>query len=227
MLPFLNMRLYRGNNPNLSKHIEKLKNGQLTIENVLEEDDIIQDLKLNSNSQFLYILSNEAIRKLIDYATRMPSSDDQKIGHKFPFNATEILCADNSSIQERIMNELQYKESEFYEDSSEKKDNKENKEEEKNDNKEKKDGEENENKENTIEEKKQEKNTEEKKQENTFVSALNKTINALNKAIKEESKDNKKNETTEKPKEETQKIEETKPEEEKKPEEKKEEEKPQ
>ena len=131
MLPFLNMRLYRGNNPNLSKHIEKLKNGQLTIENVLEEDDIIQDLKLNSNSQFLSILSNETIRKLIDYATRMPSSDDQKIGHKFPFNATEILIADNSSIQERLMNEIPYKESEFNEDSNENKNKKENKEEEK------------------------------------------------------------------------------------------------
>ena len=148
MLPFLSMRLYRGNNLNLSKHIEKLKNNQLTIENVLEEDDIIQDLKLNSNSQFLSILSNEAIRKLIDYATRMPSSDDQKIGHKFPFNATEILCADNSSIQERVMNELQYKESEFNEESNENKNNKENKEDEKNekkDEKDEKDGEENKN----------------------------------------------------------------------------------
>ena len=156
MLPFLNMRLYRGNNLNLSKHIEKLKNNQLTIENVLEEEDIIQDLKLNSNSQFLSILSNEAIRKLIDYATRMPSSDDQKIGHKYPFNATEILCADNSSIQERIMNELQYKESEFYEDLKEGKDDKENKGDEKVDKKEEKEGEENKN---------ENKNTDEKKEE--------------------------------------------------------------
>ena len=116
MLPFLNMRLYRGNNLNLSKHIEKMKNNQLTIENVLEEDDIIQDLKTNANSQFISMLSNEAIRKLIDYATKMPSSDDQKIGHKFPFNAAEILCADNSAIQERLMYENVFKESDFYEE---------------------------------------------------------------------------------------------------------------
>ena len=100
MLPFLNMRLYRGNNMNLSKYIEKLKNKQLTIENILEEDEIIQDLKLNTNSQFISILSNEVIRKLMDYATKMPSMDDQKIGHKYPFNATEILIADNSAIQD-------------------------------------------------------------------------------------------------------------------------------
>ena len=240
MLPFLNMRLYRGNNLNLSKHIEKLKNNQLTIENVLEEEDIIQDLKLNSNSQFLSILSNEAIRKLIDYATRMPSSDDQKIGHKYPFNATEILCADNSSIQERIMNELQYKESEFYEDLKEGKDDKENKGDEKVEKKEEKEGEENKNEEkNTGEKKEEKKEAGEQKPQINFVSAINNSINALNNAKNEEEKnkenENEKNETTEKPKEETQKDEEpkleekkeeTKPEEPKKEEAKKEEPKP-
>ena len=240
MLPFLNMRLYRGNNLNLSKHIEKLKNNQLTIENVLEEEDIIQDLKLNSNSQFLSILSNEAIRKLIDYATRMPSSDDQKIGHKYPFNATEILCADNSSIQERIMNELQYKESEFYEDLKEGKDDKENKGDEKVEKKEEKEGEENKNEEkNTGEKKEEKKEAGEQKPQINFVSAINNSINALNNAKNEEEKnkenENEKNETTEKPKEETQKDEEpkleekkeeTKPEEPKQEEAKKEEPKP-
>ena len=232
MLPFLNMRLYRGNNLNLSKHIEKLKNNQLTIENVLEEEDIIQDLKLNSNSQFLSILSNEAIRKLIDYATRMPSSDDQKIGHKYPFNATEILCADNSSIQERIMNELQYKESEFYEDLKEGKDDKENKGDEKVEKKEEKEGEENKNEEkNTGEKKEEKKEAGEQKPQINFVSAINNSINALNNAKNEEEKnkenENESNETTEKPKEETQKDEETKLEEKKeeaKPEEPKQEE---
>ena len=232
MLPFLNMRLYRGNNLNLSKHIEKLKNNQLTIENVLEEEDIIQDLKLNSNSQFLSILSNEAIRKLIDYATRMPSSDDQKIGHKYPFNATEILCADNSSIQERIMNELQYKESEFFEDLKEGKDDKENKGDEKVEKKEEKEGEENKNEEkNTGEKKEEKKEAGEQKPQINFVSAINNSINALNNAKNEEEKnkenENENNETTEKPKEETQKDEETKLEEKKeeaKPEEPKQEE---
>ena len=119
MLPF--MRLYRGNNLKLSKHIEKLKNGQLTLENILEEDEIIQDLKSNVNSQFLSILTDEAIHKLIDYATKMPTSDDQKIGHKFPFNATELLCADNSAIQEKIMYESYLKESELNEEQNENK----------------------------------------------------------------------------------------------------------
>ena len=192
MLPFLSMRLYsRGNNLNLSKHIEKLKNGQLTIENVLEEDDIIQDLKLNTNSQFISMLSNEAIRKLMDYATRMPSSDDQKIGHKYPFNATEILCADNSCIQERIMNEINFKESDFYEQLNE------NKEEDQGEKKEEIEVEEDKKEEKNVDEQKEEKpegkiEAGEKKEESGFVSGLN---DAINKA-KEEQK-NKINEKTE------------------------------
>ena len=119
MLPFLNMRLYRANFSNLSAHIEKMKKGELTLDNILEEDDIINDLKSNPNSQFLSLISNEAIRKLIDYATKMPSSDDQKIGHKFPFNATELLCADNSGIQDRLMNEINLKEGDSDEEDEE------------------------------------------------------------------------------------------------------------
>ena len=130
MLPFLNMRLYRANFQNLTQHIEKMKRGELTLENVLEEDDIIQDLKSNPNSQFLYLISNEAIRKLIDYATKMPSSDDQKIGHKFPFNATELLCADNTAIQERLMNEINLGEGDSEEEENEEKDKEDKKEEE-------------------------------------------------------------------------------------------------
>ena len=107
MIPFLSMRLYNRNNYHLLQpFIEKMKNNQLTIENILENDDIVQDLKTNQNSQFLYMISNEVIRKLIDYATKMPASDDQKIGHKYPFNAAEILSCDNNGIIERIMNEI-------------------------------------------------------------------------------------------------------------------------
>ena len=199
MLPFLNMRLYRGNNLNLSKHIEKMKNNQLTIENVLEEDDIIQDLKLNTNSQFISMLTNEAIRKLMDYATKMPASDDQKIGHKFPFNATEILCADNSAIQERIMNEIVFKESEFFEDQKEKKENEEEEQKEKNLEKE---GEIKTPSGKNVDQKKDDENKDkdnaEKKQPIGFVLGLSK---AINKAKEEQEQQKEKTEEPKKPEE--------------------------
>ena len=106
MLPFFNMRYRNSNMAILQPHIEKMKRGELTLELVLEEDEIIQDLKTNPNSQFIGMLSDEAIRKLIDYSTKMPKSNDKNVGFKYPFNATEILCCDNNKVMERIMHEL-------------------------------------------------------------------------------------------------------------------------
>ena len=106
MLPFFNMRYRNSNMAILQPHIEKMKRGELTLELILEEDEIIQDLKTNPNSQFIGMLSDEAIRKLIDYSTKMPKSNDKNVGFKYPFNATEILCCDNNKVMERIMHEL-------------------------------------------------------------------------------------------------------------------------
>ena len=106
MLPFFNMRYRNSNMAILQPHIEKMKRGELTLELILEEDEIIQDLKTNPNSQFINMLSTEAIRKLIDYSTKMPKSNDKNVGFKYPFNATEILCCDNNKVMEKIMHEL-------------------------------------------------------------------------------------------------------------------------
>ena len=106
MLPFFNMRFFRnGNLTILQPFIDKMEKGELTLENILEEDEIVQDLKTNPNSKFIGMLTNKAIRQLIDYATKIPKSDDKNVGYKYPFNATEILCCENKSVIERIMTE--------------------------------------------------------------------------------------------------------------------------
>ena len=106
MLPFFNMRFFRnGNLTILQPFIDKMEKGELTLENILEEDEIVQDLKTNPNSKFIGMLTNKAIHQLIDYATRIPKSDDKNVGYKYPFNATEILCCENKSVIERIMTE--------------------------------------------------------------------------------------------------------------------------
>ena len=92
--------------PNFTQLIDKMNSNQLTLEDILDNDDLISDLKTNTNSQFLPFFSDEIIKKLIDYSTKMPSVDsDQKHGHKYPFNATEILCSDNIILIEKIFNE--------------------------------------------------------------------------------------------------------------------------
>ena len=82
----------------LAEYEEKMKNNELTLEDILDNNDIVQDLKTNSNSEFFPFLTNEIMKKLIDYSTKIPKEDNQKIGHKFPFNASEILCSNNMNI---------------------------------------------------------------------------------------------------------------------------------
>ena len=47
---------------NLSPFIEKLEKGKLTLEDVLIEDSIIQDIRINNNSKFINFLTSEKIK---------------------------------------------------------------------------------------------------------------------------------------------------------------------
>ena len=177
MLPFLNMRHYKEIFQNLRNYLDKMNKNELTVEDVLDEDEIIQDIKTNQNTQFIPFFSNEVIRKLIDYSTKMPIIDDQKKGHKFPFNATEILCCDNNDILERFFNEIKISEDddsddEENEEDEEKKDD-EKKEEEKKKEEENKEEEKKEKEEKKEEEKKEEEKKEEEKKDENPLSMIN------------------------------------------------------
>ena len=231
MLPFFNMRYCNSNMAILQPHIEKMKRGELTLELILEEDEIIQDLKTNPNSQFINMLSAEAIRKLIDYSTKMPKSNDKNVGFKYPFNATEILCCDNNKVMERIMHESKM-EGDYSDDSEDGKEEgeKDNKEEE---NEEFFDVKEDDNKgqePEVVQEKEEpEKKNEEKSQEEPKQEEPKNEENQKEEPPKEEPKQEepkKEEENKEEAKPQEAKIEEPKKEEEKKEEEKKEEIKP-
>ena len=87
---------------NFAQYYEKQKKKELTIEDILDEEEIIQDLNINPESKFLPFFTNEVMIKLIDYSLKMPTEDDPKKGHKFPFNATEIICSHNSAITDKF-----------------------------------------------------------------------------------------------------------------------------
>ena len=87
----------------LNPFIEKMEKGELTLEDILNEDRIIQDIRTNHNSKFISFFTKEKIQKLIDYSTKFPSEDNHNVGYKYPFNATEILCTDNLSFQNKLM----------------------------------------------------------------------------------------------------------------------------
>ena len=96
---------YKINQDDFDQYIEKMNNNELTVEDILDQDSIVRDLKTNSSSEFVSFLTNQNMKKLIDYVTKMPNEDDQKIGHKFPFNASEILCSNNMKIINKYFNE--------------------------------------------------------------------------------------------------------------------------
>ena len=87
----------------LNPFIEKMEKGELTLEDILNEDRIVQDIRTNHNSKFISFLTKDKIQKLIDYSTKFPSEDNHNVGYKYPFNATEILCTDNLSFQNKLM----------------------------------------------------------------------------------------------------------------------------
>ena len=98
----------RSFNPKVvEQYYAKMKNDDLSIEDILDNEDLIQEIKTNSNSVFIPFFSNEIFKKLIDYSIKMPEIDDNKIGHKFPFNSTEILCCDNGAITDIFLKENQ------------------------------------------------------------------------------------------------------------------------
>ena len=201
MLPFLNMRHYKEIFQNLRNYVDKMNKNELTVEEVLDEDEIVQDIKTNQNTQFIPFFSNEVIRKLIDYSTKMPIIDDIKKGHKFPFNATEILCSDNNDIIERFFNQIKICEDDDSDDE-------ENEEEEEKEEEEKKE-----------EEKKEEEKKEEEKKEEEKKEEEKKDVEKKDEEKKEEEKKDEEKKDVEKKDEE--KKDEEKKDEEKKDEEKK------
>ena len=80
--------MYFGNDTiDLSDFLIRMNNGDLTVEDVLNEDEIIQDLKTNDNSQFINFLTNANVQKLIDYATKFPASNEHNIGYKYLYES--------------------------------------------------------------------------------------------------------------------------------------------
>ena len=89
----------------LTPFLNKLNKNELKLENILDEDAIIDDIRNNNDCQFISFFTNENIKKLIDYSTKLPTSNSPKIGYKYPFNATEILCSVNIQFQNKLMTE--------------------------------------------------------------------------------------------------------------------------
>ena len=81
---------------------KKLDNPNSTLEDLLIEEEIIQELK-NQNPKLLKFFSKDKIKSLINYIIIEPKEDDQLKGHKFPFIASELLNCDEPSISDLFL----------------------------------------------------------------------------------------------------------------------------
>ena len=99
--------MYKNNAQTISKACEKMKNNELKVEDILDEEDLVNDLKSPSFSQLISFLNSERLEKLMDYALKEPNPDaDKKLGHKFPYFACEILCSENVFILEKFFEDV-------------------------------------------------------------------------------------------------------------------------
>lgn len=83
----------------------RLESNDLTIQDILEDDDLTSSFKLSSIGELEGILNRENISLLLDYAVNFPKKDTYNIGYKYPFNSTEILSSDCSKLFEILFDD--------------------------------------------------------------------------------------------------------------------------
>ena len=81
---------------------EKLKNGELKIEDILKEQELVSSFDVRSVCQLQDALTKENILKLIKNVINMPEDEDYNTAYKFPYNSCEILSSSNYFLIEKF-----------------------------------------------------------------------------------------------------------------------------
>lgn len=89
-----------------------MNNSSLEIEEILDNEDLVNDSKTSSGQLSKYFNETKNIKSLIDFIIIEPTEEEHKRGHKYPFNACELLCSENSGIIKGVFVEEQVQESE-------------------------------------------------------------------------------------------------------------------
>ncbi len=89
-----------------SASIEALldKGDECTVDDLLEDDDIIQEMR-GMSDRLNKFWNREHLKTLFDYITVVPEEDEHKRGHKFPFVASELFALENPQINDKFFNE--------------------------------------------------------------------------------------------------------------------------
>ena len=88
---------------NINSIEKKLNSPNTTLEDLLEEDDIITEIR-NQNEKLIDFFDENKIKNLVNYIIKEPKEDNELIGYKFPFIASEILNSDDDRILSYFIN---------------------------------------------------------------------------------------------------------------------------
>ncbi|CAK4641505.1 hypothetical protein AeNC1_012018 [Aphanomyces euteiches] len=80
-----------------------LDRDDFTLEQVLEEDELIQEVKSRNVKLLQFLSTEQVVRKLVYYVTRKSEEGDNDMeAIKYPFMACEVLCCDIMCITETL-----------------------------------------------------------------------------------------------------------------------------
>jgi len=83
-----------------------LEHSDVTLEQLLDEDDLLQETKSQNKKLIDFLCQPETLQKLIRYiTTKTEHEDDPKLAIKYPFLSCEVLASEVWSIYEAISND--------------------------------------------------------------------------------------------------------------------------
>ncbi|XP_064175217.1 serine/threonine-protein phosphatase 6 regulatory subunit 2 isoform X1 [Anguilla rostrata] len=87
-----------------SSHIDKLLDKEdVTLQELMEEDDVLQECKAQNRRLLLFLSQDECMQALVTFITREPPEDmEEKIRFKYPNVACELLTSDVSQINDKL-----------------------------------------------------------------------------------------------------------------------------
>lgn len=81
-----------------------LEQSTISLEELLDEDELLQECKANNSKLVEYLALPETLSQLVEYVTTMPNENDSESRrYKYPYVASEVLCSDVAGMRTALL----------------------------------------------------------------------------------------------------------------------------